>query len=353
MTSKFWSETVRRTEPYVPGEQPDIPDLLKLNTNENPYPPSPMVRDAIQGELNRKLQLYPSPTVEGLRQQIGEYFNLQSKNVFIGNGSDEVLAFSFMAFFSQSKAIRFPAVSYSFYPVYAKLFNIPYKTVSLNRDFTIQPECFFQSEGGVIFPNPNAPTGIFLDLESVRDILESNRDNVVIVDEAYVDFARESAVSLLNDYDNLLVVQTMSKSRSLAGLRIGFALGHPDLIEALTRIKDSFNSYTIDRLAIAGGKAAITDSDYFRDTANKIIRTREWTSRELKKRGFHALPSSANFVFVSHYKHTAEQLYANLKEQHILVRHFSKPGIDNYLRITIGTDAQMQHLMEKLDELIT
>ncbi|WP_174615655.1 histidinol-phosphate transaminase [Virgibacillus ihumii] len=351
MTSKFWSETVRRTEPYVPGEQLDLPDLLKLNTNENPYPPSPAVLEAIQRELNRKLQLYPSPTVDGLRRKIGGYYKLDSRNVFVGNGSDEVLAFSFMAFFNSSETIRFPAVSYSFYPVYAKLFNIPYEEVSLNRDFTIQAECFFQSEGGVIFPNPNAPTGIYLELEAIRDILDSNPDQVVIIDEAYVDFAGESAASLVNMYDNLLVVQTMSKSRSLAGLRIGFALGSPDLIEALNRIKDSFNSYTLDRLAIAGAEAAILDSEYFRKTIEKIVRTREWTAEELKKRGFHVLPSSANFVFVSHYKHTAEQMYTKLKEQHILIRHFKKTGINNYLRITIGTDEQMQQLLNQLDKM--
>ncbi|GAA0604396.1 histidinol-phosphate transaminase [Virgibacillus siamensis] len=351
MTSKFWSETVRRTEPYVPGEQLDLPDLLKLNTNENPYPPSPAVREEIQQELDRKLQLYPSPTVDGLRQKIADYYTLESKNIFVGNGSDEVLAFAFMAFFNSLETIRFPAVSYSFYPVYAKLFNIPFEEVELNRDFTIQPECFFQSEGGVIFPNPNAPTGIYLELDSIRDILDSNPDRVVIIDEAYVDFAGESAVSLVNMYDNLLVVQTMSKSRSLAGLRIGFALGHPELIEALIRIKDSFNSYTLDRLAIAGAKAAIMDTEYFRKTTEKITRTRDWTVDELKKRGFHVLPSSANFVFVSHYKHTAEQLYTRLKEQHILVRHFTKPQIENYLRITIGTDEQMQHLLRELDKM--
>lgn len=352
MTNKFWSPTVRRTEPYVPGEQLDLPDLLKLNTNENPYPPSPMVHDAIQAELNRKLQLYPSPTVDGLRQKIGKSYNLDNKNVFVGNGSDEVLAFSFMAFFNNTEKIRFPAVSYSFYPVYAKLFNIPYEEVALNRDFTIQTECFFQSEGGVIFPNPNAPTGIYLELESVREILDSNPDRVVIIDEAYVDFAGESAAPLVDTYDNLLVVQTLSKSRSLAGLRVGFALGHPELIEALIRIKDSFNSYTMDRLAIAGAEAAMLDTEYFQNTTRKIIRTREQTIEELKKRGFHVLSSSANFLFVSHYKYKAEEIYTKLKDQHILVRHFKKPEINNYLRITIGTDEQMLKLLQTLDTIL-
>ncbi|MFC4559982.1 histidinol-phosphate transaminase [Virgibacillus kekensis] len=349
MASKFWSETVRRTEPYVPGEQLNLPNLLKLNTNENPYPPSPNVTAAIKEELDRKLQLYPSPTLEGLRHKIGDYYNLDTSNVFVGNGSDEVLAFSFMAFFNSTETIRFPKISYSFYPVYAKLFNVPFEEVGLNRDFTIPAEDFFQSEGGVIFPNPNAPTSIYMELETIKDILDSNQDKVVIIDEAYIDFADVSAVTLLNKYENLLVVQTMSKSRSLAGLRIGFALGSPELIEALMRIKDSFNSYTIDRLAIAGAEAAITDTAYFNKTTEKIINTREWTVREMKKRGFHVLPSSANFIFVNHYHYAAEDLYKKLKEQLILVRHFSKPDIENYLRITIGTDDQMNTLLKTLD----
>lgn len=349
---KLWSEAAKRCDPYVPGEQINQPDILKLNTNENPYPPSPKVAKAIHMEVDRKLHLYPSPTAVQLKEEIAAYYNLSTNNVFVGNGSDEVLAFSFMAFFEPGKLIRFPAVSYSFYPVYAKLFNISYEEVALNRDFTIPVEAFFQSDGGVIFPNPNAPTSIYLDLNEVEEIVENNPNQIVIVDEAYIDFAPESAVSLVHRYDNLLVVQTMSKSRSLAGLRVGFALGNPNLIAALVRIKDSFNSYTLDRLAIAGAQAAMKDVGYFKDTVEKITGTREWITVELKKRGFHVLPSQTNFVFASHYNHTAEDLYTTLKNNGIIVRHFNKPIINNYLRITIGTDEDMAYFMRKLDELL-
>ncbi len=312
---KFWSEAVKRTEPYVPGEQLNDPDIIKLNTNENPYGPSPKVIDAIQNELTQKLHLYPAPGADALREEIGRYYQLDKDHVFIGNGSDEVLAFSFMAFFEQDARIRFPSVTYSFYPVYAKLFHIPYDDVPLNRDFTIPVASFFQSEGGVIIANPNAPTGLYLDLKSVEEIAANNPKQVVIIDEAYVDFAPGSAVSLVKDYPNLLIVQTMSKSRSLAGLRLGFAIGQPHLMEALHRIKDSFNSYTIDQLAIAGGTAAIQDEDYFQETTGQIINTREWLIPEMKKRGFCVLPSAANFIFASHYKVEAETLYQKLKQQ--------------------------------------
>ncbi|MBP1968534.1 histidinol-phosphate aminotransferase [Virgibacillus natechei] len=350
--NKFWSETVQRTEPYVPGEQLDDPTIIKLNTNENPYPPSPKVTDAISRELDHKLNLYPSPTTDQLRNEIATYHNLSKDHVFVGNGSDEVLAFSFMAFFEPGKPIRFPAISYSFYPVYAKLFNIPYEEIILNRDFTLPVEDFFQSEGGVIFPNPNAPTSVYLELSGVIDILENNPNQIVIIDEAYIDFATESAASLIHTYENLLIVQTMSKSRSLAGLRVGFAMGNPNLIEALIRIKDSFNSYTLDRLAIAGAEAAIKDTDYFTDTIEKVIHTREWVTAEMKQRGFHVLPSQTNFIFACHYNWIAEDLYTNLKKDGILVRHFKKPSIDNYLRVTIGTDENMEDFFKKLDKIM-
>ncbi|MFD1038284.1 histidinol-phosphate transaminase [Virgibacillus byunsanensis] len=350
--SKFWSETAKRTKPYVPGEQSNEPNILKLNTNENPYPPSPHVIEAIKEELERKLNLYPSPTVDQLREAIAGNLQLSSENVFVGNGSDEVLAFAFMAFFEPNKKIRFPAISYSFYPVYANLFGIPYEEVQLNRDFTLPADAFFQSEGGVIFPNPNAPTSVYLQLDAIKEIVENNPNQVVIVDEAYIDFASESAVTLINSYENLLVVQTMSKSRSLAGLRIGYAMGHPELIQALVRIKDSFNSYTLDRLAIAGGTAAVKDTAYFQQTTEKIVQTRDWVIENMKKRGFYVLDSQANFIFASHYNEPAEDLYVELKNSGVLVRHFSKALIDNYLRITIGTDENMQHFFKKLDEII-
>ena len=343
---------MKRSDPYVPGEQLNQKDIIKLNTNENPYPPSPKVIDAIKQEAGHALNLYPSPTADPLREEIASYYELSMENIFVGNGSDEVLAFSFLAFFEPGKAIRFPEISYSFYPVYSKIFNIPYVEVPLKDDFSIRPEDYFQSDGGVIFPNPNAPTSIYLGLEAVKEILEHNPDQVVIVDEAYIDFAEESAVTLLNSYPNLLVVQTMSKSRSLAGLRVGFALGSPELIEGIVRIKDSFNSYTIDRLAMAGAHAAMKDRTYFKVTTEKIISTRNWVSEELQKRGFNVLPSQTNFLFVSHSEKHAEDLYHKLKERNILVRYFNKSLIENYLRITIGTDEDMKKFFKLLDELI-
>lgn len=350
--SKFWSEMVARTEPYVPGEQLKKEGLIKLNTNENPYPPSPEVTEAITRETKQSLQLYPSPTVDTVRETIAGQHGLKKENVFIGNGSDEVLGFSFMAFFDQGKPIRFPKITYSFYPVYAKLFGIPYERIPLEREFTINPENYFQSEGGVIFPNPNAPTGIYLELGAVMDIVKHNPETVVIVDEAYIDFAGESAVSLVNTYDNLLVIQTMSKSRSLAGLRVGFALGHQQLIEGMTRIKNSFNSYTVDRLAIAGAEAALSDRDYFFRCIKQIMQTREWVTEEMKQHGFTVLPSQTNFIFVRHYKLQAKWLYEQLKTHDVLVRHFDKPEIANYLRITIGTDKEMHIFFDRLQLVI-
>ncbi|MEW9675197.1 histidinol-phosphate transaminase [Lentibacillus sp. L22] len=351
--SQFWSEMASRAEPYVPGEQSEVADIIKLNTNENPYPPSPRVSKAIAEEIERKLQLYPSPTVDTIKEKVARQYQLQKENVFVGNGSDEVLGFAFMAFFDQDKTIRFPEITYSFYPVYAKLFGIPYETISLKRDFTIVPEDYFQSEGGVIFPNPNAPTGIYLELGHVIDIVESNPDQVVIVDEAYIDFAGESAASLVNTYENLLVVQTMSKSRSLAGLRVGYALGSEDLIKGLNRIKNSFNSYTLDRLAIAGAEAALDDQKYFDMRVQQVIETREWVTSRMKQLGFMVLPSKTNFILVSHYKFPAKALYERLKACNVLVRYFDKPKITNYLRITIGTDADMRTCLERIDKVMT
>jgi histidinol-phosphate aminotransferase len=349
--SKFWSSAVKRSEPYIPGEQLNNPDVLKLNTNENPYPPSPAVIDAINKAAGDDLRRYPSPTVDQLRQEIADYYGWDKEGVFIGNGSDEVLAFSFMAFFEPGQAIRYPEISYSFYPVYAKLFDIPAEEIPLQEDFTIRPSDFFDSEGGVIFPNPNAPTSIYLPLEAIEAILKQNPDQVVVIDEAYADFAEASAVELLADYHNLLVIQTMSKSRSLAGLRLGFALGSPELIEGLTRIKDSFNSYTVDRLAIAGGIASMKDTVYFERVKEKVISTRGKARIELEKRGFCVLPSETNFLFASHPEKDAETLYQKLKEKNILIRHFNKPLIENYLRISIGTDQEMEQFFKALDDL--
>ena len=341
-----------RTEPYVPGEQVVQPGIVKLNTNENPYPPSPKVVEAIHRETERNLQLYPSPTADDLRATIGRNYGLSADEVFVGNGSDEVLAFAFMAFFEPGQPIRFPNVTYSFYPVYAKLFDISYEEVPLNDDFTLPVNQFFQSEGGVILPNPNAPTSVYAELEYIEAIVKNNPDKVVIIDEAYIDFASKSAAELIQQYDNLLVVQTTSKSRSLAGLRVGFAMGNATLIAALIRIKDSFNSYTLDRLALVGAQAAFEDETYFTETTGKIIATRDKVRATLGQLGFNVLPSQANFVFAAHETVSAGSLYNELKKEGILVRYFNKPGIDNYVRITIGTDEQMERFIEKLKMIL-
>lgn len=349
---KYWSEVAKRSTPYVPGEQLNDPAIIKLNTNENPYPPSPNVQEAIKQEMNQALHLYPSPTVDSLRESIAKQEGTEKESVFVGNGSDEVLAFAFMGLFSPTRTIRFPAITYSFYPVYANLFQIPYEEVPLTNNFTLDEKAFFHTKGGVILPNPNAPTSIFTSLEKLEEIIQHNPDNVVIIDEAYIDFAPESAVALTHKYEQLLIVKTFSKSRSLAGLRVGYAIGHPNLIGALTRIKDSFNSYTIDRLAIVGAKAAMEDDAYLKETTRKIIQTRKWTQEQMEKRDFHVLPSATNFLFVQHPDYNAEQLYERLKAKKILIRHFRKSGIENYMRITIGTDEMMQQFLFVLDEIM-
>lgn len=298
MLSKFWSEATRQTEPYVPGEQPKVKNMIKLNTNENPYPPSPKVLAALKGAVDGNLRLYPDPTADELCEVIAKAYDVAKSQVFIGNGSDEVLAFSFLAFFNQGEEILFPHITYSFYPVYANLYRFDYKEVLLNEDFTIPVEQFFHAEGGVIFPNPNAPTSIGLGLEQIEKIIQNNPDRVVIVDEAYIDFGGESAVPLTRRYGNLLVIQTLSKSRSLAGLRVGFAFGNEQLIEGLNRIKNSFNSYTLDRLALVGAKAAIEDTAYFEETRSKIIETRHRVIGELRQLNFTVLDSQENFLFM-------------------------------------------------------
>ncbi|GAA0501393.1 histidinol-phosphate transaminase [Salinibacillus aidingensis] len=350
--SKFWSSRLQRTEPYVPGEQPNDTNVIKLNTNENPYPPSPEVQKAIQQAASEDLRLYPTPTLQELRQTIAEKFQVHQDQVFIGNGSDEVLAFSFMAFFEPGETIRFPDITYSFYPVYAKLFNTDYKVIPVNEDFSLPIESFYDAEGGVIFPNPNAPTGRALSLLEVESIVNGNPNKVVIIDEAYIDFGGQSAVQLVNRYENLLVIQTLSKSRSLAGLRVGFAIGNSQLIEGLNRIKNSFNSYTIDRLAIAGAKAAFEDEAYFEKVRKRIIDTREKTAESLSTLGFDVVESKANFLLVSHPQVDAEQLYTQLKEQNIYVRYFNKPRIQQYVRITIGKPGEMEKLIKETKHLI-
>lgn len=351
--SKFWSDIVHKLTPYVPGEQPKLDNLVKLNTNENPYGPSPKVLAALKLEAADTLRLYPDPNSDTLKAAIAEVHDLNVNQVFVGNGSDEVLAHTFQALLKHDKPLLFPDISYSFYPVYCGLYEIEYKTIPLADDFTINIDDYDQPNGGIIFPNPNAPTGIPLALAEIEKLLQKNTQSVLVVDEAYVDFGTESAVSLINRYPNLLVTHTLSKARSLAGLRVGYALGAADLIEALIRIKDSFNSYPIDRFASAGAIAAMQDADYFEKNCRKVIKTRESLVKELMDLGFDVLPSGANFIFAKHKMHNGAELTAKLRDNSIIVRHFKSPSrIAPYLRITIGTDMQSNALINTLKEIL-
>ncbi|MCK2150105.1 histidinol-phosphate transaminase [Marinobacter alexandrii] len=349
--SKFWSPLVNDLVPYVPGEQPKMANLVKLNTNENPFGPSPKVVEAIKAELNDNLRLYPDPEGESLRQTIASYHSLKPEQIFLGNGSDEVLAHIFYGLFQHGEPILFPDITYSFYPVYCGLYNIEGIKVPLTDSFEINPEDYKQANGGVIFPNPNAPTGRYLGLEHVEEILRANPDRVVVVDEAYIDFGGESAITLVDDYPNLLVCQTLSKARSLAGLRVGFAVGHPDLIEALNRVKNSFNSYPLDRLALAGAQAAYEDEAWFQKCCDGVISERERLTKALTELDFEVLPSKANFVLARHKTKSGESLAQGLREQGIIVRHFNKPRIEQFLRITIGTPEQNDALIKGLQSL--
>jgi histidinol-phosphate aminotransferase len=326
-------------------------NLVKLNTNENPFGPSPKVIEAIQAELNDGLRLYPDPEGESLRETIAAYHKITPEQVFLGNGSDEVLAHIFFGLFQHGEPILFPDITYSFYPVYCGLYNIESRKVPLTESFEINPQDFKQPNGGVIFPNPNAPTGRYLELQHVEEILVANPDRVVVVDEAYIDFGGESAITLVDKYPNLLVSQTLSKARSLAGLRVGFAVGHPDLIEALNRVKNSFNSYPLDRLALAGAKAAYEDEAWFRKCCDGVISERERVAAALEELGFEVLPSKANFIFARHKEQPGEVLAKSLREQGIIVRHFNKPRISEFLRITIGTVDQNDALIAGLESL--
>ena len=350
--SKYWSELARGLVPYVPGEQPKVQDLIKLNTNENPYPPSPKVIEAINNFDKQRLRLYPDPNSDVLKSALADYHSVTKTQVFVGNGSDEVLALAFMAFFKQSKPILFPDISYSFYPVYCNLFEIDCQLQALNDAFEINLDAYSTDNGGIIFPNPNAPTGRVLELEALRTLLQRNTESVVIVDEAYIDFGGESAITLVDEFPNLLVIQTFSKSRSLAGSRVGFAIGNVELIEGLERVKNSFNSYPLDMLAVAGAVAALQDKAYFEQMCEKIIASREWLNTELQQLGFEVIPSAANFVFAHHPDHDAVELFAGLRERKILVRYFSKARIDQHLRITIGTQTEVEALVIALKEIL-
>ncbi|MDC4736213.1 histidinol-phosphate transaminase [Acinetobacter baumannii] len=350
---RFWSPEVRELEPYVPGEQPKIQNLLKLNTNENPYPPSPKVVEAVQAVLHEQadvLRLYPDPDATALKQAIAKQQNIDVSQVFVGNGSDEVLAHIFKAFFLQDEPILYPDITYSFYPVYSQFFGTKTKEIPLNENFEIDVRDYTQPNGGVIITNPNAPTSIALSLAEIEQVLRANPDRVVVIDEAYVDFGAESAVSLINRYENLVVCQTTSKSRSLAGLRVGFAIAQSHLIAALEAVKNSFNSYPIDRFAIAAAVASFEDQAYFEEQCQKVITSREKLVRDLTELGFNVLPSKANFIFATHSQHDAGQLAQKLREQGIIVRYFNKPRINQFLRITVGTDEQNARLIQTLKQ---
>jgi histidinol-phosphate aminotransferase len=350
--SKFWSPLVNTLVPYVPGEQPKINNLVKLNTNENPYGPSPEALAAMQSALNDDLRLYPDPNSDLLKEAVARYYDIDKSMVFVGNGSDEVLAHIFHGLLKHEKPILFPDITYSFYPVYCGLYGVDYQQIPLTEEFEINPADYQRPNGGIIFPNPNAPTGVLTPLQHIESLLQNNRDSVVVIDEAYIDFGGESAVAITKQYTNLLVVQTLSKSRSLAGLRVGLAIGHPDLIEALERIKNSFNSYPLGRMAIVGAAAAFDDVGYFRQTIAAVINSREKLCADLARLRFVILPSSANFIFVIHPDHDATSLSLALRERSVIVRHFKLPRIEQYLRITIGSVADNEALVSALGTIL-
>lgn len=354
--SRFWSETVKNLTPYVPGEQPKLTQLIKLNTNESPYGPSPKAIAAIAGANNDSLRLYPDPNSDNLKHAIANQYQVNANQVFVGNGSDEVLGHAFLALLKHEAPILFPDITYSFYPVYCNLYQVPFKNIPLTEDFSIEINDYLKSNqgknGGIIFPNPNAPTGKALSRDQIETLLQNNQDSVVVIDEAYVDFGCESAIPLVNKYNNLLVVHTLSKSRALAGLRVGYAIGHPELIEALERVKNSFNSYPIDKLAMAGAIAAIEDKAYLQKISAAVIETRKNLVADLDKLGFITVPTAANFVFTKHPSKDAAEIAMRLREKHIIVRHFKLPRIDQHLRVTVGTNQECKALVNALKEIL-
>lgn len=349
---RFWSPQIRQLSAYTPGEQPQQDDWIKLNTNESPYPPSALALQRMAEQCDARLRLYPDPRSTTLRDAIAAQFALQPQQVFVGNGSDEVLAIAFMALLRHGQPVLVPDVSYSFYPVYCALYGIECQAVPLDGDLRVQVTDYAQPNGGIVLPNPNAPTGLALPLSEVRQLLVGNPDSVVLLDEAYVDFGAESAASLVNEFPQLLVVQTLSKSRALAGLRVGFALGHPDLIEALNTVKDSFNSYPLDRVAQAGAQAALEDRAHFDAITQRIVASRAWLAAELQALGFSGPVSSTNFLFVTHPRRDAAQLQHALRERKILVRHFKQARIANYLRITVGSQPECEALVRALQDIL-
>lgn len=350
--NKLWSDCIRSLEPYSPGEQLSLTQLIKLNTNENPYPPSPAVLSTLQSAANADLRLYPDPDGKSLKQTIAELHGITQANVFLGNGSDEVLAHTFLALLKHESPILFPDVTYSFYPVYCALYGIKFEAVPLDDAFQVNVLDYARPNGGIVLPNPNAPTGIAVGLSQLRSLLEQNPRSVVVIDEAYVDFGAESAAPLVNEYPNLLVIQTLSKSRSLAGLRVGFAIGDPSLVKALNLVKGCFNSYPLDRLALAGAEAAFKDTPYFDATRHQVMKSRDWLALELKTLGFEVLPSKANFLFVRHASRSAQDVQQQLRRERILVRHFSGPRIAEFLRISVGTFEECGMLVRTLREIL-
>lgn len=344
-------KNIRQVDPYVPGEQPQE-QVVKLNTNENPYPPSPEVKKALASLDTDAFRLYPDPASSVLVKALAERYHVGEDQVFAGVGSDDVLSLCFLTFFNSDKPVLFPDITYSFYKVWAQLYRIPCECLELDEDFRIVKEDYYRENGGIIFPNPNAPTAIYEELDFIEDILEHNRNSVVIVDEAYVDFAGRSAIELIDRYDNLIVTQTFSKSRSMAGMRIGYAIACPELIRCLNDVKYSFNSYTMSRAALVCGAAAVKDTEYFEDNIRKIVSTREWVKEELKNLGFVITDSKANFIFASHPEYDAGRLFEELKEERIYVRHWDDERIDRYLRITVGTDDEMKILIDSLKRKI-
>lgn len=350
--TKLWADKLRQVDPYVPGEQSKNKNIIKLNANENPYPPSPKVVEALKNFDADGLAKYPNSSAAPLVEALAKYYGVETNQIFTGNGSDDVIALSFMSFFNSEKPILFPDITYSFYPVWCRLFNIPYETPAIDENFKINTQDYYKENGGVILPNPNAPTGISEGKEFIKDILDHNRDCIVIIDEAYVDFGGYSCVELLKEYDNLLIVQTFSKSRSLAGMRIGVAIGSAELIGVLNAVKNCYNSYTMDSVAIACGKAAVEDDEYFRETLKKVISTRDRSSEEFRKLGFTVYPSHSNFIFVTKDDVNAKDLFEALKKDNIFIRYFNLPRINNHLRITIGTDEQMDILIEHVKKYL-
>ncbi len=347
-----WEENVRKVVPYTPGEQPKISNIIKLNTNENPYPPSPLVTKTLSNMEVSDFRKYPDPTCSILVDAIAAFYELDKENVFVGVGSDDVLAMAFMTFFNSDKPILFPDITYSFYDVWADLFRIPYRQIPLNEKFEIEPEDYFIENGGIVIANPNAPTGVKLALSSIEEIIKRNPDVAVIVDEAYVDFGGESAIGLIDKYDNLLVVQTFSKSRSMAGMRIGYAFGCKKLIKYMSDVKFSFNSYTMNMPALMLGTAAVSDRAYFEECCKKVVATRERVKPLLSELGFEFGDSSTNFIFAKHKEKHGKEIFDYLRQNGIIVRRFDRPRIDEYLRISIGTDEEMNRLIEVLREFL-